>query len=579
VAALLKLLKTERSLKGRFLLINVLCNSRPQAKAAFVNGGALAVLEAWLNECKATHPRLLQLVLTALAELPVTLRALQAEGCGIGKVVSGLKKHVSEEVRRAAVTVIGQWKQLVDTTVHLTVTAAPPSAVPAVPAEATVAVSTAAQPHPPNADVGQLNVSSAPSLPNAAAPKAAAKLVTSSTSNPKPSAPAPSLLSLDDDNMFSGQVAPARSKLPTPRLSVGDGVRKPVPPRPDASSHSPAPPAAAATSPRPVSPMLVSSPKEPKMASGSTSPTTRSEAPPPAKQEATVSARDQAAVSGAPTVVAAKQGSGETATKVVANIEVTPEVTPASAVIPAHGSERTTPPPEPPVPPETLPTPPAVTAQVRTSSQAAEASSASVTEARQPASSRTASGAAALAAADVRPAPHILSEIITGELLASKGKADEMMDDPFRTHASEMVAAESEPPPFVKVRARTSALLSDLLSLTPEVASRIQRRSTYDTHKKEHVWRSTGSLLPPSPFEWPHSAPHTPRPGLLSLAENTLSPADEGGLVQRGGAGAGAILLSVRAHGGSRGGSQEPRRRQRARRLQPLGLARRGASR
>jgi len=442
VAALLKLLKTERTLKGRFLLINVLSNSRPQAKAAFVSGGALAVLEAWLNECKATHPRLLQLVLTALAELPVTLRALQAEGCGIGKVVSGLKKHASEEVRRAAVTVIGQWKQLVDTTVA----AAPPApTVSAVPAEAS-AVSTAAQPHPPKADVGQLNLSSAPLLPNASsALKPAAKPATSSTSYPKPSAAAPSLLALDDDNMFSGRVAPARSKPPTPRL------------------HSPASPAAAAAaspkplipkpvSPKPVSPMPESSPKEPKVSSSSTSPTARSEAPPPPKQhEPTASERDQASVSGAVPTAPAMQGSGETAAGAVAKIEVTAVVT---------TSERATPPPEPPVPPETLPTPSAVTAQVRTSSQGPEgaSSASSVTVSQQPASN----AAAALPAADVHPAPHILSEIITGEMLASKGKADEVMDDPFSTHASEMVAAESEPPPFVKVCTRTSGLPSEL---------------------------------------------------------------------------------------------------------------------
>jgi hypothetical protein len=290
VASLLKLLKTERTLKGRFLLLNVLSNSATAAKSVFVAGGALVALEAWLTECKATHPRLLQLVLTALAELPVTLRALQVEGCGIGKVVSGLKKHVSEDVRKAAATVIGQWKQLVDTTVHATAVAPPPS----VPSETTT-VGPATQVSPKvYVDLNTSSPTTLVPLPDAVMSKPAKPI--NPSSQPKPSAATPSLMALDDDNMFSRNVASARSKLSTPRLIVGDGLRKPAR-HIDTVEVLPFSPTAATSS-------LPVSPKEPKD-TGSPLWTARPEAL-PVKREVSLET-EQVSVTSAATALAAKQ--------------------------------------------------------------------------------------------------------------------------------------------------------------------------------------------------------------------------------------------------------------------------------
>eukprot|EP00959_Pyramimonas_sp_CCMP1952_P314596 6585385-Pyramimonas_sp.AAC.1 len=51
-----------------------------------MSGGGLVTLEAWLVECKKSHPKLLSMILKALLRFPMTLKALQADNCNIGKV-------------------------------------------------------------------------------------------------------------------------------------------------------------------------------------------------------------------------------------------------------------------------------------------------------------------------------------------------------------------------------------------------------------------------------------------------------------------------------------------------------------
>eukprot|EP00239_Pterosperma_sp_CCMP1384_P006625 CAMPEP_0197846480 /NCGR_PEP_ID=MMETSP1438-20131217/3215_1 /TAXON_ID=1461541 /ORGANISM="Pterosperma sp., Strain CCMP1384" /LENGTH=945 /DNA_ID=CAMNT_0043458151 /DNA_START=398 /DNA_END=3233 /DNA_ORIENTATION=+ len=117
VPSVLRLVKNEKSTRAKYVLTGVLSKSGKHLLQLFVKGGGLKLLEAWLVESQQpttqAKPKLVCQILKALRLFPVTLLALQAEGCNIGRVVASLKKHESPDVRQSAIQLVGHWKQLV----------------------------------------------------------------------------------------------------------------------------------------------------------------------------------------------------------------------------------------------------------------------------------------------------------------------------------------------------------------------------------------------------------------------------------------------------------------------------------
>jgi len=113
MGALHALMQQQTQEDDRKVLLLVLLNTKHMpCLARFVKSGGLSTLNAWLNAAREAQSTCsIVAILKILPKLPVTMSALKS--CGIGKSVNKLRKHESDDVQSAAVSVVNGWKSLV----------------------------------------------------------------------------------------------------------------------------------------------------------------------------------------------------------------------------------------------------------------------------------------------------------------------------------------------------------------------------------------------------------------------------------------------------------------------------------